>query len=134
MVKGFRVVAAVARAARLAGEPLSFTVLGPSADPDRLKKEGVTVTGPYAAQDLDELLEATAPHVVFLPAIWPETWSFVLTAALHRGLPVVAFDLGAPAERLRRLGRGHILPLELSTRPGDLLATFRSLRARWIVR
>ena len=134
VVKGLQVVVALARAARLAGEPLSFTVLGPSADTDSLAKEGVAVTGPYAAENLDRLLEAVAPHVVFLPAIWPETWSFVLTSALRRGLPVVAFDLGASAERLRRLGRGHILPLELSTRPDDLLAAFRSLRTGWIQR
>src|ERR1700730_3367038 len=33
---------------------------------------------------------------------WYETWSFVLTTALELSLPVVAFDHGAPSERLKK--------------------------------
>ena len=130
--KGARVVQALARAAVSSAAPLAFTVLGPSPETALLRKAGVAVTGAFRAGDIDRLIEDATPHVVFLPAIWPETWSFVLTAALRQGLPVVAFDIGAPAERLRRLGRGHLLPLELSRSPGDLLAAFRLLRARWV--
>jgi hypothetical protein len=80
------------------------------------------------------LLAEAAPHVVFLPAIWPETWSFVLTSALEQGLPVIVFDIGAPAARLRRLGRGHVLPLELSKDTGKLLETLMELRDSWVAR
>ena len=132
--KGARVVRDLARAAKVSATPLAFTVLGPSPETALLEKAGVAVTGAYRPENVDRLIEDAAPHVVFLPAVWPETWSFVLTAALRRGLPVVAFELGAPAERLRRLGRGRLLPLELSRRPGDLLAVFRALREQWIVR
>ncbi len=131
--KGARVVLDLAREAKASATPLAFTVLGPSPETALLERVGVTVTGSYRPESIDRLIENAAPHVVFLPAIWPETWSFVLTAALRRGLPVVAFELGAPAERLRRLGRGHLLPLELSRRPGDLLAAFRALREQWVV-
>jgi glycosyltransferase involved in cell wall biosynthesis len=132
--KGARVVQALAHAAKASATPLAFTVLGPSPETAFLEKAGVAVTGAYRPESIDRLIEDAAPHVVFLPAVWPETWSFVLTAALRRGLPVVAFELGAPAERLRRLGRGRLLPLELSGRPDDLLAIFRGLREQWIVR
>ena len=60
------------------------------------------------------------PIVGDLPAIWPETWSFALSDALNSGLPVVAFDIGAPGERLRALGRGHLLPLAMSQDPRRL--------------
>src|SRR5205085_4432934 len=92
----------------------------------------VRITGAYTPEDEDALIAEHAPHVVFFPSIWPETWSFVLTAALRRGLPVVAFDTGAPAERLRELGRGHLLPLEMAQRPGALLDVFMKLRQSWI--
>jgi hypothetical protein len=44
----------------------------------------------------------------------------------------VAFDTGAPAERLRKLGRGHLLSLEMAQRPGALLDVFMKLRQSWV--
>jgi hypothetical protein len=37
-----------------------------------------------------------------------------LSEIWQAGLRAVAFDIGAPAERIRRIGRGFILPLGLS--------------------
>ena len=37
----------------------------------------------------------------FFPSIWPETFSYVVSEMTALALPIVAFDLGAPAERLR---------------------------------
>ncbi len=129
--KGLRVVQALADAAGQTGAPLLLSVLGPASEP---LPQSVTVSGTFLSDDLGRLLVETAPHAVLLPAIWPETWSFVLTAALKQGLPVIAFDIGAPAARLRRLGRGHVLPRGMSTDANQLLATLMELRDRWVVR
>lgn len=129
--KGLRVMQALADASERAGAPLRLSVLGPTSEP---LPAGVSITGTYRADDLDRLLIEAAPHAVLLPAIWPESWSFVLTAALAQGLPVIVFDIGAPAARLRRLGRGHVLPLALSTDPAGLLAALLQLRDRWVSR
>lgn len=129
--KGLRVVQALADAARHAGAPLRLSVLGPVSEP---LPQSVAVNGTFLSEELGKLLLEAAPHAVFVPAIWPETWSFVLTAALKQGLPVIAFDIGAPAARLRRLGRGHVLPTELAADAAGLLATFLDLRDRWGVR
>ena len=128
--KGLRVVQALADAAEQAGAPLVLSVLGPASEP---LPRNVTVTGGFLAEDLGKLLAEASPHAVLLPAIWPETWSFVMTAALKQGLPVIAFDLGAPAARLRRLGRGHVLPRELAMDTDRLLAALLELRGRWVV-
>ncbi|WP_422014684.1 hypothetical protein [Reyranella sp.] len=127
--KGLRVVRELAHVMDRTRAPLELSVLGPASEP---LPGSVTVTGAYHSHDLDRLLTEAAPHLVFLPAIWPESWSFVLTAALKRGLPVVVFDTGAPAARLRRLGRGHVLPLELSMDAGGLLAAFLQMRTGWV--
>jgi hypothetical protein len=132
--KGANVLVTLAGQAKSANELLTFKLIGTGPDPKRLQRAGVQATGFYQSEDLDRLIDAADPHVVFLPAIWPETWSFVLTSALRRGLPIVAFDIGAPAARLRALGRGHLLPLELANRSMDLLTAFRRLRAQWVVR
>ena len=128
--KGLRVVQALADAAGQAGAPLLLSVLGPASEP---LPQNVTVSGAFLSEDLERLLAETAPHAVLLPAIWPETWSFVLTAALKQGLPVIAFDIGAPAARLRRIGRGHVLPRELAADADRLLEALLELRDRWVV-
>lgn len=132
--KGANVLAALAREAQSQREPLTFTLIGAGPDAALLERAGVQTTGFYRPADLDRLIDAADPHVVFLPSIWPETWSFVLTHALRRGLPVVAFDIGAPAERLRELGRGHLLPLALATDSPELLQIFRRLRRQYAIR
>ena len=48
--------------------------------------------------------------MVFLPSIVPETFSFVAEEVMALGLPLAAFDIGAPAERIRYYTRGAILP------------------------
>jgi len=129
--KGLRVVQALADAAGQAGAPLRLSVLGPASE---ALPPSVTISGTYLPEDLERLLTDATPHAVLLPAIWPETWSFVLTAALKQGLPVIVFDIGAPAARLRRLGRGHVLPREWAADTGRLLAALLELRDRWVVR
>jgi len=61
------------------------------------------VTGTYAQDDLAPLVEKHGVNMFFFPSIWPETFSYVVAEMAALGLPIVAFDLGAPAERLRAL-------------------------------
>ena len=50
--------------------------------------------------------------VLWFPGRIPETYSYTLDVALASGLPIVASDLGAVAERLRAAGRGTLLPAD----------------------
>ena len=71
------------------------------------------------------MLRGLEPDVVWLPASWPETYSFTLSIALEARLPVVAFDLGAIARRLRSAGaHDHLLPLSTLSDPGAVNAFF----------
>ncbi|HMN72040.1 MAG TPA: glycosyltransferase [Rhodoblastus sp.] len=116
--KGAAVLETLARTNAALQSPVSLALIGPAVNAARLRRAGVDVTGVYLEDDLDALIRARAPDAFFFPAIWPETWSFTLTRALATGLPAVVFDIGAPAERLRRLGRADwILPLEMAGRP-----------------
>lgn len=84
---------------------------------------GVTDLGYYDDRNLLSSIEAVDPDVIFLPFVWPETYSFVTSAAICSGRPMVTFDIGAPAERLRRDAgrRSLLLPLELQDHPDKLL-------------
>jgi GT2 family glycosyltransferase/glycosyltransferase involved in cell wall biosynthesis len=112
--KGYQVVLDCARDAAERGLPLEFVVVGHTIDDRRLLATGrVFVTGSYAADEVVTLIKAQNATIAMLPSIFPETWCLSLAEAWHASLRVVAFDIGAQAERIRQTGRGILLPLGL---------------------
>ena len=59
-------------------------------------------TGQYARADLPDILESTAPGIMWFPQRWPETFSYTLSVCLEQGLPIAATQLGALPERLSK--------------------------------
>ncbi len=113
--KGYEVLLGCVRDAALRRLPLRFTVVGFTSDDGRLLEAGpVFVTGRFAAGQAEALIRQQDADMAFIPSIWPETWCFALGEAWRAGLRAIVFDLGAPAERVRRSGWGHVLPLGLS--------------------
>lgn len=113
--KGYHVLLACARDARRRKLDLTFTVVGTTIDDQRLMDTGrVFVTGPYQPEEAVALIHAQNAALAFLPSIWPETWCLGLTELWRAGLRVAAFDIGTPAERIKRTGRGILLPVRLS--------------------
>ena len=112
--KGYQVVLDCARDAAERRLPLEFVVVGHTIDDRRLLATGrVFVTGSFAPEEAVRLIRAQNATLALLPSILPETWCFSLAEAWRAGLRVAAFDIGAPAERIRRTGRGFLLPLGL---------------------
>ncbi|MGH7042658.1 MAG: glycosyltransferase, partial [Acetobacteraceae bacterium] len=112
--KGVGVLLACATDAAARDLPLEFVVVGPTTEDAALLATGrVFVTGPFQPEEIPALIGTQGAGLALLPSIWPETWCFALADAWRAGLDVVAFDLGAPAERIRRTGRGTLLPLGL---------------------
>jgi glycosyltransferase involved in cell wall biosynthesis len=94
--KGADLMEAVATG--MAGEPgLEFHLLGYAY---RALNSQVITHGPYQNSEVYELVERIDPDLVWYPALWPETYSYTLSIALHCGLPLVAPDIGAFPERL----------------------------------
>ena len=109
--KGYEYLLACARHAVSQRLPLEFVVVGFTCDDKRLLDTGaIYITGNYHESEAAELIRAQQADVGFLPALWPETWSFTLSQMWQCGLDVIAFDLGAPADRIRQTGRGGLLP------------------------
>lgn len=71
----------------------------------------ITVTGSYERAELANMLAARKVNVVAFTSIWPETFSFVISEIMSLGLPIVCFDLGAPAERVKKYRLGRVVPL-----------------------
>ncbi|GAA0616113.1 hypothetical protein GCM10008943_33740 [Paenochrobactrum glaciei] len=66
------------------------------------------VTGPYKTENLPQILEELEVNVCLLPSIWPETFSYVAEELMVLDVPLVCFDLGAPAERVVHYHRGQV--------------------------
>jgi GT2 family glycosyltransferase len=115
--KGYRVLLDCARDARTRNLPIEFVVIGHTENDSPLVATGkVFITGPYGEAEAPHLLQREQPDMAWLPSVSPETWCYTLDYALCAGLPVAAFDVGAIAERLRAVGCGEIMPLELDAK------------------
>ena len=130
--KGFDVLLACVRDARARALALDFVLVGHTPDDDALFEAGcLDVTGPYEEAEAESLVRGQGCDLAFLPSIWPETWCFTLSLAWQAGLRAAVFDIGAQAERVRRSGRGTVLPLGLGTVAlNDRLRQLCHLRAR----
>ena len=112
VAKGSRIIRGLAAAIRRGGSRarlVLFGALAPETDPE-LKTEGVTSIPAYNHANIRALLIEAGVNMIFLPSIWPETFSFVAEEVMALGLPLATFDLGAPAERIRYYANGAILP------------------------
>ncbi len=83
----------------------------------------VITHGPYENADVYHLVGEIDPDVVWFPALWPETYSYTLSIALHMGLPVVAPDIGAFVERVADRAMSTISPWNRS--PDDWVEFWR---------
>lgn len=109
--KGVDVVNALADYIRREGRDSEIVLIGAAraaVDP------ALRVHGAYRAESLPDLAEAHGVNVVFICSVVPETFCFTLDEAMAMRLPVVAFDLGAQGNRLRRYDRGMVVPPEAS--------------------
>ena len=69
------------------------------------------ILGPYDRKDLPDIIERENIHIVLFPSICPETFSYVVEECIEMELPIIAFDIGAPAERLRKYEKARLVKL-----------------------
>ena len=131
--KGSGVLHALALDAEIRRLPIKFTVIGYSNVEVMLESVGVTQTGEYNGDEaaVEKLIELR-PHLALFPSIWPETFCYTLSLALRAGVPPIVFDIGAPAERLRALGVGHILDLALVDEPSQVNDALLRMDLDWL--
>jgi glycosyltransferase involved in cell wall biosynthesis len=93
---------------------LRWTVLG-GGDREILRRlrrhPGVSVRGYYRVGSLPALLEARKVDLALLLSIVPESYGLALDECRAAGVPVLAFDQGAIADRIRKEGGGLLIPL-----------------------
>ncbi len=109
--KGLHVIVACALHARANDLPLFFRILGSTTEPVvQAPSVPLSVSGEYPEDALHALLAAERPDVIMLPTQVPESYGYVLSAAIASGVPIVASALGAYIERLADVPGATMLP------------------------
>ncbi len=109
--KGLDILMACAKDAIVRKLPLEFVVVGYTSKRSFESLKNVTVTGCYLDEYVFDILSRQRCHMVFLPSVWPETYSYTLSIAMAAKMPCAVFNLGAPSERLQSMNKGLILPI-----------------------
>lgn len=82
-------------------------------------------TGEYRHDELPDIVSREEIDVFLLPSIWPETFSYTCSEIIAMKMPVLAFDLGAPAEHIARYESGAVVPLD--SKPEVIIRTLEAL-------
>jgi O-antigen biosynthesis protein len=129
--KGAKLLLDCARIALGVAPGLEFVVVGYSDRDDRLRDlANVSLTGRYAEAELHDRLIDLRADIAWFPAVWPETYSYTLSAALAAGILPAAFDFGAIASRLRTIGWGELMPLEFMLHPDQIVEHLAAMPLR----
>jgi O-antigen biosynthesis protein len=131
-IKGADLLEAVALQATRHNSPVEFHLLGYAyrhlSTQPRAK---LTVHGKYEDADLPALLSWLQPDLVWFPALWPETYSYTLSACLEAGLAVVAPNIGAFGERLQGRAWTWLRPWDATA--DEFLTFFNHIREQHFV-
>lgn len=68
-------------------------------------------TGMYTRGSIPRLTLENDIDVFLIPSIWPETFSYTTEEIMKMGMPIMCFDIGAPAERVKKYEKGIIIPV-----------------------
>ena len=66
-------------------------------------------TGKYTPAELPALMFREDIDILFISSICPETFSYTAEEAMKMNMPVACFDIGAPAERVKKYEKGIII-------------------------
>jgi hypothetical protein len=126
-LKGARVVAALVREVERRALDVRVTVFGTLDEP--ITAPCLTVLGDYRRDALPQLIRDSGANLFFFPSIWPETFSMVVQELMLMRLPIAAFRLGAPAERLATYGPASLIDADAVDDPGRTLDALLAFHA-----
>lgn len=105
--KGSQVVSSIAQIIEKQKLPIKLTIIG-TYHGEKLPN-WVRVTGHYKRTELPIIIEETGANIFLFPSIWPETFSYVVEELISLNVPIVCFNIGAPAERISQYSLGKII-------------------------
>jgi glycosyltransferase involved in cell wall biosynthesis len=129
--KGAEILSEVSVLSEREKAPLAFHLVGDSYRKLSEKPfSKLTVYGSYTEETLAPLLKKINPHIAWIPAMWPETYSYVLSELMAFGVPIAATRIGAFPERLNNRSLSWLM--DWDTRPSEWMDFFLGIRKQFI--
>lgn len=92
-----------------------------------INKRNYIYHGVYLQKDLPNLLIKNDIKLICLLSMCPETYSYTLSESLITEIPVITFDLGAIAERVKATDAGWIFPINSTA--NDILKFVQTIKS-----
>lgn len=108
--KGSRVVLEMHKKIKADKLNIEIVVVGQNIDAQAQVDKDLKITGRYKPEDIPKIFAENKIDIVFIASVWPETFSYTTQEVINMGLPVASFDIGAPAERIKKYEKGLIIP------------------------
>ena len=105
--KGSGIIKNLSKEIEKSNIPIKIVLIGEISEPIRSKV--FKSTGRYKRDDLPQIVKKMEIDLFLIPSIWPETFSYTTQEVIMMDMPLMVFDIGAPAERVREYDRGLIL-------------------------
>lgn len=106
-VKGAQIIKQMVAQIERDNLDIDIVVIGEITEPIRSKH--FHATGRYSKEELPRLIQKYGIDIFLIPSIWPETFSYTTQEIMMMELPLMVFDLGAPAERVAAYDKGYII-------------------------
>ncbi len=108
LAKGAGVVKQLVKTIEERGLDINIVLIGEISE--YIKSDHFHVTGRYERENLPSLIEEHGIDIFLIPSICPETFSYTTQEIIMMRLPLMVFDIGAPAERVKEYDKGYIIP------------------------
>jgi glycosyltransferase involved in cell wall biosynthesis len=102
---------------------IKITIIGRMHSWDKTPSKNINYINGYVRNELPGLIEKNHISAVLFPSICPETFSYLISELMLLKLPIVCFNCGAQAEKIRKYARGIICN---NTNPKDILLSLQS--------
>lgn len=106
--KGAEIVKELVSQIEREGLDIRIALIGTAAE--KIDSPVFSETGKYTRDSIPYLTLRQDIDVFLIPSIWPETFSYTAEEIMKMGMPVMCFDIGAPAERISKYEKGIVLP------------------------
>lgn len=91
-------------------EEIPISIIGATKrDIGGISRKNTKYLGKYNYADLQHLVEDESVSMEIFPSIWPETFSYLVSEHIAMNEPVVCFDMGAQAEKVRVYKKGIVV-------------------------
>lgn len=91
-------------------EEIPISIIGATKhDIGGIRRKNTHYLGKYKHDDLQRLVEDETISMEFFPSIWSETFSYLVSEHIAMNEPVVCFDMGAQAEKVRTYNKGIVV-------------------------